>query len=325
MSRTRSEGGTLSRVTIIGTGFIGTSIGLALKASKPPYEIVGHDREPGRAGAARQAGALDRSDWNIPSALEGAGIVILATPLGSIEKLLMQIAEVLPPGCVVVDTAPLKASVLAWATTHLSGRADFVGGHPIVDGRSTTAPSATLFVGRTFCIVPAPDASNAAVEQVTRLVQTIGAIPLFIDPVEHDSHMAIAAQVPAVLASVLMRAAAANPSWRDGQRLASAAFGDATALALTSATEQQAALASNRLEVARWIDALRDDLADLSAILRDGSDDDLLRLLESAQSAREGWRSGLGPESAVPPPDVPTAREHLSSWFMGRRRNRGRN
>src|SRR5712691_1043979 len=238
----------MSQVTIIGTGLIGTSIGLALKASKPSFEIVGHDREPGRAGAARQAGALDRSDWNIPSALEGAGIVILATPLGSIEKLMMQIAEFLPQGCIVVDTAPLKASVLAWAKTHLSGRADFVGGHPIVDSRSTTVPSATLFAERTFCIVPAPDASNAAVEQVTRLVQTLGAIPLFIDPVEHDSHMAIAGQVPAVLAAVLMRAAATNPSWRDGQRLASAAFGDATAPALISALEQHVALASNRKE-----------------------------------------------------------------------------
>ncbi len=314
----------MSRVTIIGTGLIGSSIGLSLKAKNPSLEIVGHDREPGRAGEARKIGALDRSDWNIPSSLEGAGLVIIATPLGSIEKLLSQIAEFLPPGCVVVDTAPLKASVLEWAKRYLDGRAHFVGGHPIVDIRPKSPPSATLFAGRTFCIVPAPDASNDAVDQVTRLVQMIEAIPLYLDPVEHDSHIAVAAQVPAVLASILMRAAASNPSWRDGQRLASGTFGTATALALTDAVEQKAQLVANRQTVARWIDLLRDDLAEVAGALRDGSDDELLKILESAQRARESWRSGLGPEPDAPTPEIPGAREQISSWFIGRRGNRRR-
>src|SRR5712692_8846712 len=228
-------GAKVARITIVGTGLIGTSIGLALKANKVEAEIVGHDREPGRAGEARKAGALDRSDWNLPSALEGAGLVVVATPYAAIEKLFSQIGEFLQPGCVVVDTAPLKGPVLGWARQHLTGHAHFVGGHPIV-AASSLVPTATLFQGRTFCVVPAEDASNESVEQAVRLVQKIGSIPLFLDPAEHDSHVALVSQLPNVLATALMRAAAMSPSWRDSQRLAGAEFGEATARAADDPT-----------------------------------------------------------------------------------------
>ena len=58
----------MARVTIIGLGRIGTSLGLALKASQPKLEIVGHDLAPDRLGAARKLGAVDRTEWNLPAA-----------------------------------------------------------------------------------------------------------------------------------------------------------------------------------------------------------------------------------------------------------------
>src|SRR5258708_30694775 len=253
----------MARITIVGTGLIGTSIGLALKASKVEAEIVGHDREPGRAGEARKAGALDRSDWNLPSALEGAGLVVIATPLGSMERLFSQISEFLAPGCVVVDTAPIKGPPIAWATNHFAGRAFLVGGHPIVNPGPETAPSATLFQGRTFCLVPAPDAPNEAVDQAIRLVQRLGAIPLFLDPAEHDTQVSLVAQLPIILATALMRLAATSPSWRDGQRLASVDFGNATSLARGEAAEHRALLAANTETLVQWIGALQAELADL--------------------------------------------------------------
>jgi prephenate dehydrogenase len=312
----------MARITIVGTGLIGTSIGLALKASKVEAEIVGHDREPGRSAEARKLGALDRNDWNLPSSLEGAGLVVIATPLASIERLFGQIGEFLAPGCVVVDTAPLKRHLLDWARASFRGNASFVGGHPIVDAGA--APSATLFQGRTFCLVPSPEASNDAVDQAVRLVQRLGAIPLFLDPVEHDSHMSVAEQLPIVLATVLMRLAAANPSWRDGQRLASRIFGDATALALVEATENRAQLMANREMLGSWLGLLQTELGELARIIETGSDEELLAVCEDARSDRAAWQPGRGPEAASPPVELPRARDQVSSFFFGRLGNRKR-
>jgi prephenate dehydrogenase len=313
----------LARITIIGTGLIGTSIGLALKASNVEAEIVGHDREPGRAGEARKAGALDRTDWNLPAALDGAGLVVVATPVSAMQRLFAQMAEFLQPGCVVVDTAPLKQPVLAWAKSSFGDRA-FVGGHPIVNVGQNALPSANVFKGATFCLVPGLDAPNEAVDQATRLVQHLGAIPLFLDPVEHDSHVSLTAQAPIILAAALMRAAATSPSWRDGQRLASGGFGNATSLVLGDPAEHCAQLTVNRDAVVRWVGVLQDELGELARAIQDESNDALLEMLTAAQAAREAWRPGLGPELDAPAPELPRAREQFGSFFFGRFGNRRR-
>ena len=73
---------TTQRIAIIGTGCIGTSIGLALRQSADAdhLEIVGHDRNPGVARQAKKLGAFDRVDFNLDIALNGAKLVILAVP-----------------------------------------------------------------------------------------------------------------------------------------------------------------------------------------------------------------------------------------------------
>ena len=106
-----------ARITIIGTGLIGTSIGLALKAAKVGYEIVGHDREHSEATLAKKKGAIDKSEWNLPNAVEGASLVILAVPVGALETLFQNIAPYLASGAVVTDTATGSSRVEAAGVT----------------------------------------------------------------------------------------------------------------------------------------------------------------------------------------------------------------
>ena len=75
-----------TRITIIGLGSLGMSIGLALKASDTDLVITGHDREHAVAGAAKKNGAVDKTDWNLISACDMAEIVIVATPISEIES-----------------------------------------------------------------------------------------------------------------------------------------------------------------------------------------------------------------------------------------------
>jgi prephenate dehydrogenase len=294
-------------------------MGLALKARKGNYEVVGHDRDYGRAGEAKKAGAIDKAEWNLPSALDGAGIVIVATPLSAVEKVFSLIAEFLAPGAIVTDTATLKQPVIGWAQTILAGRASYVGGNPIVsDPGPDRKPSATLFEGRTYCIVPDPAAANSAVDQVVRLAQTLGANPLFLDAVEHDSHVAAVGQLPTLLASALMNLTSANPSWRDGQRLADSAFGAATAMALIDPAEQVAQLQANRETMLLWLRTLQTEIGELTRLLDNDLSDELKKTLENAQDQRARWQPGLAAQSDVPTPELPRARDQFSQWFIGK-------
>jgi prephenate dehydrogenase len=315
----------MARVTVVGTGFIGTSLGLALKARNPTIEVVGHDREYGRSTEAKRIGALDKAEWNLPAALEGASLVIIATPLSAIERLFSQMGDFLMPGAVITDTAPLKGPVIGWAQTHLSGKAHYVGGHPIVGfGDGQRKPSGDLFADRTYCVVPSPDASNEAVDQVVRLTQVVGAKALFLDPVEHDGHLAVVSQLPMIVASSMMNLAAGSASWRDGQRLAGPAFGAATSMALTDPKEHHAQLRANRDAIVRGIQALQSELTEFARLVDVGAEEELLKTLEFAQDERAKWNPGAGPAAELPPAELPRAREQFSSWFLGRLGDRGK-
>src|SRR5688572_17375657 len=115
------------RVTIVGLGLIGGSLGMALKASGLDLEVVGHNRSQGPAGKAKKLGAVDRAEWNLPRALEGARIVVLAVAPAAMEKVLGEIAPILEPGAIVTDVTSTKADVLAWADRLLPEGSHFVG------------------------------------------------------------------------------------------------------------------------------------------------------------------------------------------------------
>ena len=68
-------------ITIIGLGVTGTSLGLALQRSEGNFEIVGHDKSPEASQQARQLGAVQRAEWNLHRACEGAELIVLATPI----------------------------------------------------------------------------------------------------------------------------------------------------------------------------------------------------------------------------------------------------
>ncbi|MGH2459765.1 MAG: prephenate dehydrogenase [Chloroflexota bacterium] len=306
----------MSRIAIVGTGLVGTSIGLALKARKGDFEIVGHDREYGRALDAKKLGALDRAEWNLPSALEKASLVVVATPLNAMERLFSQMAEFLEPECIVTDTANLKAPTLAWAEAAWGERVHYVGGDPIVGLDGDRKPAATLFQGRTYCVIASPTASSPAVDQVIRFVNALGADPLFLDPTEHDSYVAMVSQLPSFLASGLMAVAAGSSSWRDGQRLAGRVFSAATEASQEDSDELLTQFVSNREVLAGWILALQNQLADLGRLL-DDDPAELRKALAAARDRRAAWRPGAGPKPEDAPVDLPRARDQFSSWFFG--------
>lgn len=327
------------RITIVGLGFIGGSIGLALHQAEADFEIVGHDRERAVARKAKKTGAVDKTDWNLVSACEGADLIVIATPVGAIKDTLTAVGPYLKPGCLITDTASIKAQVIEWAEEILPEEVNFVGGNPIVSDVGTTlrhssgqgsgrrlskgidAARADLFSGAIYCLTPAAGTASDAVRLASDFVYLLGAEPYFLDPLEHDGLMAGVDHLPFVLSAALLGITTESASWREMRRLAGGAFESATRFVSADPTTYGDACLVNRENIVRWIDTCLRRLGELRETILAEDAEKLEQVFEKALIARQRWLKSREegswdvrePQSKEGrPPEVPAAPGFMS-------------
>lgn len=280
------------RITIIGTGLIGGSIGLALKAAGlEGVEIVGHDRERGSANEAQRRGAVDRAEHNLPKAVRRARMVIIATPVLAVREVLEQISGELAEGAVVTDTASTKVHIMQWARELLPPSVSFIGGHPMA-GKETQGiehADAAVFQGRAYCICPAVDADEAAVKSVVGLVRLLDAEPLFMDPEEHDQYAAAVSHLPLMVSTALFTLLRSSPAWGDLAPMASSGFRDVTRLASGDPAMSHGIWTTNREAIIHWLERISSELLRYRDQLKDARDEALLETFAAAQMERDAF------------------------------------
>jgi prephenate dehydrogenase len=311
------------RLTIVGLGLIGGSLGMAVRAAGLDLEVVGHNRSHAAAGKAQKLGAIDRAEWNLPRALEGAGVVVLAVAPAAVEKVMTDIAPHLEPGAIVTDVTSTKVDVLAWAERLLPEGSHFVGGHPMA-GKETAgieAAEAGLFRGATWCIVPGRRCAPEAVTEVERLVQAVGARPYYLDAEEHDAYVAAVSHLPFIASAAIVRTAASGPAWRDMARLAAGGFRDATRTASGDVRMHVDICRTNRAQVERWLDAYAEEVRRVRDLIAADDAGGLEAFFEAAKEARDGWLATReAPPTAELAPPLPSTRESFAGLLFGRRR-----
>jgi prephenate dehydrogenase len=282
---------TKTKITIVGLGLIGRSVGLALSKDTRNYSIVGHDKEPKAARAAHKQGAVDSTEWNLINACEGASVVILALPVVAIRETMQAVAPYLQPGALVTDTASLKVPVLAWADETLPDNVHFVGGDPIIAGAGLTADDASpeLLAGALYSLCPSASAAPDAVRLASGLVERCGAQPHFLDAAEHDGLMAAVDHLPAVLAGALLESTTGSNSWRDMRRLAGVQYENTTQFASETPAIFRDACLHNRENVVHWIDAFIATLHDWRETIDSGDGDRLEVAFQQAMDGRLQW------------------------------------
>ncbi|HRA48532.1 MAG TPA: prephenate dehydrogenase/arogenate dehydrogenase family protein, partial [Thermomicrobiales bacterium] len=292
----------MQRVTIVGLGLIGGSIGLGLKRwskdqgkeTDGPLQVIGFDTDLDQQNYAKKIGAIDKTEWRLPNAVENADIVVLCTPVRNMRELFADIADSLKPGAVVTDVGSTKADVLRWADELLPATVSFVGGHPMA-GKvlSIEGADADLFKDATWCISPSVRADDAGVRNVLGMVTALGAEAYFIDPAEHDAYVAGVSHLPFVLAATLTNTLGKDSSWKDMKSLTAGGFKDMTRLAGGSSAMHRDILITNRDSVLRWIDQFQAELAylraDLVAEPSEASEAALTAYFEQARDIRALW------------------------------------
>jgi prephenate dehydrogenase len=259
---------------LLGTGLIGSSIGVALRAAG--FSVAAWDRDASHLDGATSIGAFDRRASSQADALEGAELVVLAVPA----EATVDILAVLDTDTLVIDVAGVKGPIAA-AGAHLP---HFVATHPMA-GAETSGPagaSGSLFRGATWVIVT-DHASPDDLDAVTEIVEAFGAVPVRMTAAEHDIAVALASHLPHLTASALVETVAADP---DALSVAAGGFRDLTRIAASKAPWWPDVLVENRLAVIDAIDALSERLASIAEELRTGEREAISRRLDATADIR---------------------------------------
>ena len=198
----------LTRVHVVGTGLIGTSIGLAL--SGHGVEVTLEDPSPtamalaADLGAGRLAGPPgSRGPSDSQASQEPEVVVVAAPPDVTADVVVAQLAA--HPRATVTDVASVKRVIEAELLARGADLSRYVGGHPMAGRERSGAVAARsdLFIGRPWVVVAPPAAAPGRIDQVCALAELTGAVVTRMDAAEHDAAVAAVSHVPQVAASLV--------------------------------------------------------------------------------------------------------------------------
>jgi prephenate dehydrogenase len=286
------------QITIVGLGQIGSSIGLALKARNLDLRVVGHDKDVDTAKEAQNLGAVDDVKYNLPASVRNSKIVILALPFAGIRETLEVIAPDLQEGSLVLDTAPSKAVITAWANELLPQGRYYMGLTPAINPEhlhgieyGVKAARADLF-DKGLIVVNTPSGIPGNVFNVgMELVNLIGAMPLLMDTAEVDGVFAAIHILPQLASSALLDATVDKPGWQEARKLAGRPFASVTGgLAYhDDAHSLHDSVLENRENVVRMLNTYISSLIRLRDEIDENDREGLLDQLENTWRGRVRW------------------------------------
>ena len=290
----------IRRVTILGTGLIGGSFALALRKDLTDISISGWDRPEVVRGKEVRNAFDETFSGNLGLALAKADLIYVALPIAVTLDLFSEIARQAPPSALVTDACSTKLRIMEEAGHLFGGNiggAIFLGGHPMAGKELSgiAAADADLFRGHSYALIAAgeaiatPTASEPRIAAFVKILEKIGAQPLWIGAQQHDYAVGLASHLPQLAAVALasflydrldengLPITLAGPGLRDSLRLAGSPYSTWRDIILTNKE-----LLSASLDLfARRLDDLRERLGSRDLEADFDAANELYRLLRS--------------------------------------------
>lgn len=280
---------------------MGGSVALAVRQCMPGCELRLWARRAAPLELARRLGITPHTYLDLPEAVRGVQLVILATPIGSFPALVEAMLPALSPGAVVTDVGSVKGAVHAAAGQRLAQQGIcFIGSHPMAGGekQGLEHARADLLQGATVALTNAHSAPAAEVQRLAAFWQRLGCRTCEFTPAGHDEAVARISHMPHVLAALCARAAMRGQApAAELQQLASGGYRDTTRVSSGGADMWADILLSNAPAVCAALHDCADDLREIAARLQAGDYEGVRAWLEQARAAR-GQMLGAGDGAA---------------------------
>ncbi|MFA5251395.1 MAG: prephenate dehydrogenase/arogenate dehydrogenase family protein [Phycisphaerae bacterium] len=273
----------LRQITVIGLGLLGGSITLAVSRTFTGVKTVGYSNRSVTRRRARQLAVATEIADDIRESVSNADLVILATPIGTFEKIFGEIGDALPDGCIVTDVGSTKVLPHQWAAKKLPETVHYVGSHPIAgsEQRGVEFARDDMFE-RAICILTTTKKTNRqAVQTLKRFWSRLGCSVKLMGPAEHDMILANVSHLPHITAAALT-----NASNIKELPFAGKGFMDMSRIASSPTNIWADVLATNANNVIRSIDKITAELGKLKKAIKSGDKKQIEKLLNTARSKR---------------------------------------
>lgn len=280
----------INKLALIGVGLIGGSLARALRDAGQVREIVGHGRGLANLQRAVDLGVIDRVETTLPATVRDADMIVLATPVGSMEKILQAIAPYLAPMAVVTDVGSVKGTIADMARRVLGDKfARFVPGHPIAgtERSGVEASFSSLYAGRRVVLTPLAETNVEAVTRVRNMWQAAGAEVVSMSVEHHDTVLAATSHLPHLLAYALVDMLARLGDKNEIFAYAAGGFRDFTRIASSDPVMWRDISLANREAIVRLLKQYRSEVDNLIKAVTAGEGEKLHTLFTRAKMARD--------------------------------------
>jgi len=275
----------LDKVTIIGVGLIGGSLGLALEEKRIAKKIIGVGRREESLKVALERNEVDEITTDLVSGVKDADLVVIATPLKLTVETFKKIIPHLKKECVVTDVGSVKGPILERIDNPL-----FIGGHPLAgsEKKGPQAARADLFREATVVLTPVEKTDEKALALVKGMWQNLGAKVLFLSPEIHDELVAFTSHLPHILATSLTNLIR-EVAEREERVLSlmGEGFRDTTRIAASPPSMWKDICLTNREEISKAIERFKVVLSEMEETLSKEEGDKLLHKFEKAKETRD--------------------------------------
>lgn len=284
------------KVSLIGVGLLGGSLGLALRRDGLADEIVGFVRRSAAALEAEQAGAVHRATLDLADAVAGADLVVLCTPLGQMKPIVRQMLPHLQRGAVVTDVGSVKACVVRELERPLLRRGvRLVASHPMAGSEraGVRAARADLFADA-FCVVtPTARTDRSALSAVEELWRSVGSRVLRMDAAAHDLAASRSSHLPHAVACAVAHWVLDPSQPPEVGLLCAGGFRDTSRVASSSPEMWRDIALANGRNLARQLGGLAKSLQELEALVTAGDAVGLEAFYRAAKERRDAWLAGI--------------------------------
>jgi prephenate dehydrogenase len=280
------------KITIIGVGLLGGSIGLAAKKRGLAREVAGFVRRAVSLKECEKAGAMDFATTDLLAAVSNADLIILCTPLAQMRPLVEQFLPALKRGAIVTDVGSVKAGVVREleSLVQKSG-AHFVGAHPMAGGEKNgvAAARADLFQKAVCILTPTKKSNAAAIRKVGQFWKSLGARVLKLDVAQHDLLVSRSSHLPHVVAATLANFVLNPASPKTQSQLCATGFRDTTRIASGSPGIWRDIALANQKNLTKSLDAYISELEKFQRALKKSDAKTIAKFFEQARQRRNKW------------------------------------
>ncbi|HXS67382.1 MAG TPA: prephenate dehydrogenase/arogenate dehydrogenase family protein [Candidatus Polarisedimenticolia bacterium] len=280
------------KITIVGVGLLGGSLGLAIKKRRLANEVTGYVRRAASIAECQKAGAIDSCTRDLREAVTGADLIILCTPLAQMRSLLKEMLPAIKRGAIVTDVGSVKATVVKDLESLVTkARAHFIGSHPMAGAEKTgvAAARADLFNNAACVVTPTKKSNRAALRATEEFWKSIGARVLRLTPKLHDELVSRSSHLPHVAAATLANLVL-DPTHPKSQPLLCAnGFRDTTRIASGSPEMWRDIAMANRKNLSLALGTFIRDLKKIQAVLKKGDEKAAEKFFQQGKKRRDAW------------------------------------